>query len=81
MTDIENPYLEVVVNGLKCIRQANSKVVLPNFPVSWLMPAFCTDYYMYVGSMTNPPCTEGIKWIVQPEPLAISGRQVIQEQC
>ncbi len=34
------------------------------------------DYYTYMGSMTTPPCTEGVLWIVMKEPIQLSSQQI-----
>ncbi|MFN2243733.1 MAG: carbonic anhydrase [Anaerolineae bacterium] len=34
------------------------------------------DYYRFNGSLTTPPCTEGVRWVVIKEPLAVSKGQV-----
>jgi carbonic anhydrase len=32
--------------------------------------------YRYEGSLTTPPCSEGVKWVVMKQPLLLSARQV-----
>ena len=34
------------------------------------------EYYRFNGSLTTPPCTEGVKWMVLKQPLTISKAQV-----
>lgn len=33
------------------------------------------DFYAYSGSLTTPPCTEGVTWLVYSSPLSISAEQ------
>ena len=40
-----------------------------------LLPAH-HDYYRYSGSLTAPPCTEGVDWIVLKQPLELSAAQL-----
>jgi carbonic anhydrase len=34
------------------------------------------DYYTYMGSLTTPPCTEGVLWLVMKEPVQASPAQM-----
>ena len=38
------------------------------------------DYYTFWGSLTTPPCSEGIKWIILKQPLTISAEQLAEYQ-
>lgn len=33
-------------------------------------------YYNYMGSLTTPPCTEGIVWVVMKEPVSVAAEQI-----
>jgi len=33
-------------------------------------------YYSYVGSLTTPPCSEGVRWFVMKNSVRVSARQV-----
>lgn len=35
-----------------------------------------TQHYSYSGSLTTPPCSEGVKWIVLKETIKISEERV-----
>lgn len=34
------------------------------------------NYYSFQGSLTTPPCTEGVKWIVMFDPITVSPAQI-----
>jgi len=40
-----------------------------------LLPAN-RDYYRFNGSLTTPPCTEGVWWLVMKQPLSASKEQI-----
>jgi carbonic anhydrase len=40
-----------------------------------LIPA-AKEYYQYSGSLTVPPCTEGLTWIVMETPMQVSQKQI-----
>ena len=56
--------------------QVNWAVALPEkIDVMALLPEPKTAW-RYRGSLTTPPCTEGVSWIVMSEPVSLSAAQI-----
>ncbi|WP_421279445.1 carbonic anhydrase [Aeromonas veronii] len=34
------------------------------------------DYYRFSGSLTTPPCSEGVRWLVMKQPVEVSQAQI-----
>ncbi|STQ91246.1 carbonic anhydrase [Iodobacter fluviatilis] len=34
------------------------------------------SFYTFMGSLTTPPCSEGVRWLVMKNPLSISAKQI-----
>ena len=78
-----NPVLEVALErarGLTKKEHKQHRTVSFDFeePVGYnlndMLPAN-KSYLHYIGSLTTPPCSEGVKWFVLKQPLTISEHQ------
>jgi len=71
----KNEALEKVWN--KMPKNADEKVnlTLTSDDVNALLPKE-RDYYRFSGSLTTPPCSEGVRWFVLKKPVNISKEQV-----
>ncbi|MCW0347802.1 carbonic anhydrase [Pantoea ananatis] len=75
----ENPAIETLIK--KIPGKTNDKISLvERVDLSALFP---TDhhYYRFSGSLTTPPCSEGLRWFIMKQPVQISQSQlkVIQD--
>lgn len=71
----ENPALAALLPKMPARGQAEQ--LLPGMQVdaAQLLPA-ARGYFAYEGSLTAPPCTEGVQWIVMKQPLELSAAQL-----
>ncbi len=49
--------------------------------INQLLPLGQKDYYTFAGSLTTPPCSEGVKWVVLKQTVSISSKQLAQYQA
>lgn len=56
--------------------KANSTMsVATSVSVTELLPSSAA-YYGFTGSLTTPPCTEGVRWMVLKQPVTASAEQI-----
>ena len=68
------PLVQAVWNDLPLERHTEMAVRSP-LDLSQLLPAD-RGYYTYMGSLTTPPCSEGVLWLVLRQPVAIAAAQI-----
>lgn len=70
----EHPLIQAIWNNLPL---EQGMVVSPSAPIDLnkLLPEK-RDYWTYMGSLTTPPCTEEVLWMVMKQPLQVSLEQI-----
>lgn len=71
----ENAALKTVFDNMPVAAGPEHKVEGVQFNVADLLPA-THGYYHFLGSLTTPPCTEGVAWYVLKTPVEASRAQI-----
>ncbi|MBL8470594.1 MAG: carbonic anhydrase family protein [Rhodocyclaceae bacterium] len=71
---LENPFVQVLWNNLPLERDVEMRPET-GLDLSQLLPAK-REYFTYMGSLTTPPCSEGVLWMVIKEPVQLSQEQL-----
>jgi carbonic anhydrase len=71
----ENPFIQTLWNNMPL--EKNTPVAPPTtlIDLNTLLPT-ARNYYTYMGSLTTPPCSEGVLWLVMKQPIQVSQDQV-----
>ena len=59
------------------IKEGNTKEIHQSLDLSTLFPTN-KNFYSYEGSLTTPPCTENVNWVIFKEPIIVSVEEVIK---
>ena len=70
----EQPVVQTVWNNLP-LEAGTSTNPAVNLDISKLLPAD-RSYYTYMGSLTTPPCSEGVLWMVFKQPVLVTPEQL-----
>ena len=72
---MDNPFIQTLWNYMPL--EVGMSVEPPDVVIdlSKLLPEK-REYYTYMGSLTTPPCTENVLWMVFKEPIMVSPEQI-----
>uniref|UniRef100_A0A672MLE0 protein-tyrosine-phosphatase n=1 Tax=Sinocyclocheilus grahami TaxID=75366 RepID=A0A672MLE0_SINGR len=72
----DNPAVDPIIHGLRGVVHHEKETFLEPFVLRDLLPSSIGSYYRYIGSLTTPPCSKVVEWIVFSRPVFLSYKQV-----
>ncbi|RVE73260.1 hypothetical protein OJAV_G00047430 [Oryzias javanicus] len=72
----DNPAVEPIIQGLKGVVHHEKETYLRPFILRDLLPSSVDSYYRYTGSLTTPPCSKVVEWIIFSRPVYLSHSQL-----
>ncbi|XP_047554702.1 carbonic anhydrase 9 isoform X3 [Lutra lutra] len=72
----ENSAYEQLLSHLEEITEEDSETWVPGLDVSALLPSDLSRYFRYEGSLTTPPCAQGVIWTVFNQTVRLSAKQL-----
>uniref|UniRef100_A0A8C4HSE3 Receptor-type tyrosine-protein phosphatase gamma n=1 Tax=Dicentrarchus labrax TaxID=13489 RepID=A0A8C4HSE3_DICLA len=75
----DNPAVDAIIQGLKGVVHHEKETNLRSFILRDLLPSSVDSYYRYTGSLTTPPCSKVVEWIIFSRPVYLSHSQVQQQ--
>ncbi|XP_070287347.1 carbonic anhydrase 9 [Myotis yumanensis] len=72
----ENSAYEQLLSHLEEVAEEDSETLVPGLDVSALLPSDLSRYFRYEGSLTTPPCAQGVIWTVFNQTVRLSAKQL-----
>uniref|UniRef100_A0A4W6D950 protein-tyrosine-phosphatase n=1 Tax=Lates calcarifer TaxID=8187 RepID=A0A4W6D950_LATCA len=72
----DNPAVGPIIQGLKGVVHHEKETNLRSFILRDLLPSSVDSYYRYTGSLTTPPCSKVVEWIIFSRPVYLSQSQL-----
>uniref|UniRef100_A0A8C1FLQ0 protein-tyrosine-phosphatase n=1 Tax=Cyprinus carpio carpio TaxID=630221 RepID=A0A8C1FLQ0_CYPCA len=72
----DNIAAEPIITGLKRVVHHEKETNLGPFILRKLLPSSLGGYYRYTGSLTTPPCSKVVEWIIFSQPVYLSYHQL-----
>uniref|UniRef100_H3BZ23 protein-tyrosine-phosphatase n=1 Tax=Tetraodon nigroviridis TaxID=99883 RepID=H3BZ23_TETNG len=72
----DNSNYGAIVDGVRAVSRYGKSAQVSAFTLGGLLPNSTEKYFTYSGSLTTPPCSETVEWIVFRNPAAISEEQL-----
>lgn len=78
------PFMDTIVAGLSRIQTAGTNTTIGAIDLSPVTEALAhpsENSYGYTGSLTQPPCTEGVAWVIPVQTFPITVQQFNALKC
>lgn len=75
-----NPIIQTILDNMPYNPSEHNQNTGILINPKWLLPRHASRFYTYAGSLTTPPCNEGVSWYVLDEPIMLSAAQLSQLQ-